>query len=108
MTRAVPTPRSWTGSSPLGAVRRNPVTSSTRSTRLVSPPDSSTAPRTCWRTRTSRHVSRSSGSNTKCSANSRCVRALGPELGEHNTAVYRDLLGLSDDEVEALRTDAII
>ncbi|WP_326670825.1 hypothetical protein [Streptomyces canus] len=53
-------------------------------------------------------MSRSSGSKTKCSANSRCVRALGPELGEHNTAVYRDLLGLSDDEVEALRTDAII
>lgn len=36
------------------------------------------------------------------------VRALGPELGEHNADVYRDLLGLSDDEVAALRSDAII
>jgi formyl-CoA transferase len=36
------------------------------------------------------------------------VRTLGPKLGEHNADVYRDLLGLSDDEVAALRTDAII
>jgi formyl-CoA transferase len=36
------------------------------------------------------------------------VRAPGPELGEHNAEVYRDLLGLSEAELDHLRRDEII
>ena len=36
------------------------------------------------------------------------VRHPGPELGEHNDDVYRDLLGLSDDELEKLRADGVV
>jgi formyl-CoA transferase len=31
------------------------------------------------------------------------VRRVGPELGEHNDEIYRDLLGLGDDELASLR-----
>jgi formyl-CoA transferase len=41
----------------------------------------------------------------KLSATPGRVRAAGPDLGEHNTAVYRDLLGLTDSELARL-TDA--
>jgi formyl-CoA transferase len=36
------------------------------------------------------------------------VRHVGPGLGEHNDAVYRGLLGLSDDELSSLRADGVI
>lgn len=36
------------------------------------------------------------------------VRGLGPELGEHNEEVYRDLLGLDADEVSSLRSAGVI
>jgi formyl-CoA transferase len=36
------------------------------------------------------------------------VRRVGPELGEHNEEIYRDLLGLSDDELTSLRSTNII
>ena len=36
------------------------------------------------------------------------VRFVGPALGEHNAAVYGGLLGLSDAEQTALRTDGVI
>lgn len=36
------------------------------------------------------------------------VRHVGPELGEHNEAIYRDLLGLSDDDLSSLRADGVI
>ena len=36
------------------------------------------------------------------------VRFVGPALGEHNAAVYGGLLGLSDAEQAALRTDGVI
>lgn len=44
----------------------------------------------------------------KLSATPGRVRRLGPELGEHNGAVYRDLLGLSADEIERLTADGVI
>nr|WP_255670010.1 CoA transferase [Aeromicrobium wangtongii] len=36
------------------------------------------------------------------------VRRVGPELGEHNEAIYQGLLGLSDDELSSLRADGVI
>lgn len=36
------------------------------------------------------------------------VRRVGPELGEHNTAVYQDLLGLSVNEIVRLTGDGVI
>ena len=36
------------------------------------------------------------------------VERLGPELGEHNDEVYRGQLGLSADELEALRREGVI
>jgi formyl-CoA transferase len=36
------------------------------------------------------------------------VRHAGPELGEHTDTVYRDLLGLDDDELATLRRDGVI
>jgi crotonobetainyl-CoA:carnitine CoA-transferase CaiB-like acyl-CoA transferase len=36
------------------------------------------------------------------------VERLGPELGEHNEQVYRELLGLGDDELARLKTAAVI
>ena len=32
----------------------------------------------------------------------------GPPLGAHNTDIFRDQLGLRDDEIEALRKDGVI
>jgi len=36
------------------------------------------------------------------------VRFVGPGLGEHNAAVYGGLLGLSEDELRALKNDGVI
>lgn len=36
------------------------------------------------------------------------VGATAPELGQHNQRVYRDLLGVSDDELDTLKTEGII
>lgn len=36
------------------------------------------------------------------------IRHVGPELGEHNEAIYRDLLGLGDDELASLRSAGVI
>jgi formyl-CoA transferase len=36
------------------------------------------------------------------------VRHVGPELGEHNQKIYRDLLGMSDDEMVSLRSAGVI
>jgi formyl-CoA transferase len=36
------------------------------------------------------------------------VRWAGPELGEHNTEVFRDLLGLDEADIDQLRRDEII
>lgn len=36
------------------------------------------------------------------------VRHVGPELGEHNEVIYRDLLGLADDELVSLRSAGVI
>ncbi|HET6315417.1 MAG TPA: CaiB/BaiF CoA-transferase family protein, partial [Chloroflexota bacterium] len=36
------------------------------------------------------------------------VRFVGPKLGEHNQAIYGDLLGLSPDEMETLRAEGVI
>ncbi|MEM7662407.1 MAG: CoA transferase [Pseudomonadota bacterium] len=36
------------------------------------------------------------------------VRWTGPALGEHNEAVFGDLLGLADDDLERLRNDGVI
>jgi formyl-CoA transferase len=36
------------------------------------------------------------------------VRRVGPELGEHNEEIYRDLLGLGDDELASLRETGVI
>ncbi|KHL18984.1 formyl-CoA transferase [Mumia flava] len=36
------------------------------------------------------------------------VRHLGPELGEHNDDVYRDLLGMDDDQLTTLRDAGVI
>ncbi len=44
----------------------------------------------------------------KLSATPGRVRSVGPELGEHNEAIYRDLLGLSDDEMSSLRSAGVI
>ena len=44
----------------------------------------------------------------KLSATPGRVRSVGPELGEHNEVIYRDLLGLSDDEMSSLRSAGVI
>lgn len=44
----------------------------------------------------------------KLARNPGSVRWLGPDLGEHNDEVYRDLLGLGDDELAALRDAGVI
>ncbi len=44
----------------------------------------------------------------KLSASPGRIRHLGPELGEHNDEIYRDLLGLPDDEVASLRSAGVI
>ncbi len=44
----------------------------------------------------------------KLSATPGRVRSVGPELGEHNEAIYRDLLGLPDDEISSLRSAGVI
>ncbi|WP_299057369.1 CoA transferase [uncultured Nocardioides sp.] len=36
------------------------------------------------------------------------VRAVGPELGQHNEEIYRDLLGLDDDTMSSLRDSGVI
>ena len=36
------------------------------------------------------------------------IRRLGPEIGEHSTEVYRDLLGMSDEELGGLRARQVI
>lgn len=36
------------------------------------------------------------------------VRAVGPELGEHNKEVYEGLLGLKEDKMSALKSEGII
>ncbi|MEU7919317.1 CaiB/BaiF CoA transferase family protein [Micromonospora zamorensis] len=36
------------------------------------------------------------------------VRHVGPELGEHNEDIYRDLLGLGDDAMASLRSAGVI
>ncbi len=36
------------------------------------------------------------------------VRHVGPELGEHNQDIYRDLLGISDDEMASLKSAGVI
>jgi crotonobetainyl-CoA:carnitine CoA-transferase CaiB-like acyl-CoA transferase len=36
------------------------------------------------------------------------IRAGAPKLGAHNEDVYGDLLGLSGDEIAALRRDGVI
>jgi len=44
----------------------------------------------------------------KLSATPGRVRHLGPELGEYNTFVYRDLLGLDDEEITHLASNGVI
>jgi crotonobetainyl-CoA:carnitine CoA-transferase CaiB-like acyl-CoA transferase len=36
------------------------------------------------------------------------VRCPGPEIGEHTSDVYRELLGLSDEELAGLRARQVI
>jgi crotonobetainyl-CoA:carnitine CoA-transferase CaiB-like acyl-CoA transferase len=36
------------------------------------------------------------------------IRSTGPPLGAHNDEVYRELLGLSVDELDALRTEGVV
>lgn len=36
------------------------------------------------------------------------IERLGPDLGEHNTDIYRGMLGLSDEEIERLRAAQVI
>ena len=44
----------------------------------------------------------------KLSASPGRVEHLGPELGQHNAEIYRQLLGLSDDEVKQLQAEGVI
>jgi len=36
------------------------------------------------------------------------LRRLGPEIGEHTVEVYREMLGLSDEEIDQLRARQVI
>ena len=36
------------------------------------------------------------------------IRRLGPEIGEHTADVYRELLGLSDDDLAGLKARQVI
>jgi crotonobetainyl-CoA:carnitine CoA-transferase CaiB-like acyl-CoA transferase len=38
----------------------------------------------------------------------RWIRTPAPTVGQHNEAVFAELLGLTGDEIEALRRDAVI
>ena len=51
---------------------------------------------------------RMQGVSPKLSANPGSVRAPAPQLGEHNDAVYGDLLGCGAEELAALRRDGVI
>jgi crotonobetainyl-CoA:carnitine CoA-transferase CaiB-like acyl-CoA transferase len=51
---------------------------------------------------------RMQGITPKLSATPGAVRHGAPRLGEHNEEVYRDLLGLSDADLEQLRNDGTI
>jgi formyl-CoA transferase len=44
----------------------------------------------------------------KLSATPGSVRSLGPELGADNDSVYREWLGMTDEEVASLRADGVI
>ena len=44
----------------------------------------------------------------KLSATPGAVRHLGPTLGQHNDEIYRDVLGLGDDEMSSLRAEGVI
>ncbi|GAA1605866.1 CoA transferase [Kribbella sancticallisti] len=44
----------------------------------------------------------------KLSASPGRVRHVGPDLGEHNEEIYRDLLGLGDDAMTSLRSAGVI
>ena len=84
------------------------------------PAGRSTARRRCSRTRTSRRARRSSRCRTRSSG--RCAAERGAEalcdagphppalagLGEHNEAVYRELLGLTPERYVALKADRVI
>lgn len=48
------------------------------------------------------------GTHIKMSDTKPCVRTPAPLLGQHNDEVYRDLLGLSADEIAALKEQEII
>ncbi|GMQ75368.1 MAG: hypothetical protein BMS9Abin01_0616 [Gammaproteobacteria bacterium] len=36
------------------------------------------------------------------------IKHLGPDLGEHNREIYMDRLGLSEEEIAALREEGVI
>jgi crotonobetainyl-CoA:carnitine CoA-transferase CaiB-like acyl-CoA transferase len=42
------------------------------------------------------------------SASPGCVWRTGPSLGEHNEEIYRDALGLSQHQLDALRVQGVI
>jgi crotonobetainyl-CoA:carnitine CoA-transferase CaiB-like acyl-CoA transferase len=44
----------------------------------------------------------------KFSATPGFVRAAGPRLGQHNVEIYRDRLGLTEEEIERLQADEVI
>jgi formyl-CoA transferase len=44
----------------------------------------------------------------KFSATPGATEWVGPQLGEHNSEVYRGVLGLSDAEYETLTSDRVI
>ncbi len=44
----------------------------------------------------------------KLSATPGSIRHLGADMGAHNDEIYRDTLGLTDDEIAALRDEGVI
>jgi len=48
------------------------------------------------------------GTHLKLSETKPCVRTPAPMLGQHNDEVYKELLGLSIDEITAMRVDGLI